>query len=88
MGISSSSDRRVRLPGVEQTPPDEGAEGMGRQGTTAVPTSRAHASGTMLERSRGSKPLSPGIVPSSAGAAGRKGIALDLSCDAEEGPRS
>ena len=34
----------------------------------------------MLERSSGSKPLSPGMVPSSAGAAFRKGIALDFSC--------
>ena len=53
----------------------------------ATPTSRAHASGTMLERSSGSKPLSPGIVPSSAGAAGRKGMALDFSCDAERAQR-
>lgn len=34
----------------------------------------------MLERSSGSKPLSPGMVPSRFGAASRKGIALDFSC--------
>ena len=34
----------------------------------------------MLERSSGSKPLSPGMEPSSAGAAFRKGIAFDFSC--------
>ena len=44
------------------------------------PTSRAQRRGTVLERSSGSKPLSPGMVPSSAGAAFRKGIALDFSC--------
>ena len=44
------------------------------------PTSRDHLRGTVLERSSGSKPLSPGRVPSSAGAASRKGIASDFFC--------
>ena len=44
------------------------------------PTSRDHLRGTVLERSSGSKPLSPGMVPSSAGAASRKGIASDFFC--------
>ena len=44
------------------------------------PTSRDQRRGTVLERSSGSKPLSPGRVPSSAGAASRKGIASDFFC--------